>query len=410
MTINRIIEQIFNKRLVNIYDSYDEIKKKVRPCEYSALNTALKERIKTEKRIDAHHILLIAGIMKLTGSDDASILDFFLRFLQSQLSIEQYNFILCSVFHNRIPLSSDRVYDILNYPYLDERYVYKKASKLTEILKKRFNTAVALYLFLSSFRQDLSNENRALILLILNNLAPHIAAKSKPNRVLKKYEKYAFNEEASGKEPVEPRVKVSQRMSFSPFLDSQVSERKTALAEKSPATTHKPAFHAGKKSSPSDLHTGREEKRELQTDRRVSPLSFLKSVNKRYLYPALCVALVLFIILMVNRWGSQKDQSKGSVGKTEANIPPPSEQNSSLQKRGEDSSAGEEGRREEYMIERGDTLSSISKYYYNNPHKYTIIAEENNITNPHLIFSGRTLVIPELKDSSPPPQEEEQSR
>ncbi len=53
-----------------------------------------------------------------------------------------------------------------------------------------------------------------------------------------------------------------------------------------------------------------------------------------------------------------------------------------------------------YKVKRGDTLRRIALLFYNNPGKYTIIAEENKIKNPNSIKVGQVLIIPEEITSS----------
>ncbi|MDR2964910.1 MAG: LysM peptidoglycan-binding domain-containing protein [Treponema sp.] len=47
-----------------------------------------------------------------------------------------------------------------------------------------------------------------------------------------------------------------------------------------------------------------------------------------------------------------------------------------------------------YTIRWGDTLWDISEAFYRNPWLYPRIAQHNNIRNPNLIISGRTIKIP----------------
>jgi outer membrane biosynthesis protein TonB len=47
-----------------------------------------------------------------------------------------------------------------------------------------------------------------------------------------------------------------------------------------------------------------------------------------------------------------------------------------------------------YRIRWGDTLWDISEAFYRDPWQYPRIARHNNISNPNLIISGRTLRIP----------------
>jgi nucleoid-associated protein YgaU len=50
-----------------------------------------------------------------------------------------------------------------------------------------------------------------------------------------------------------------------------------------------------------------------------------------------------------------------------------------------------------YKIRWGDTLWDISAAFYRNPWQYQRIARFNNIRNPNMIISGRTIRIPPLR-------------
>lgn len=47
-----------------------------------------------------------------------------------------------------------------------------------------------------------------------------------------------------------------------------------------------------------------------------------------------------------------------------------------------------------YTVQKGDTLSGISKKFYGIANQYTRIAAVNSLKNPNLIYSGQTLQIP----------------
>ena len=53
-----------------------------------------------------------------------------------------------------------------------------------------------------------------------------------------------------------------------------------------------------------------------------------------------------------------------------------------------------------YTVQKGDTLSKISKQYYGNANKYPIIFEANKpmLKSPDLIYPGQMLLIPPIKD------------
>jgi len=50
-----------------------------------------------------------------------------------------------------------------------------------------------------------------------------------------------------------------------------------------------------------------------------------------------------------------------------------------------------------YVVKKGDSLIKISKMFYNDPDKYKLIMEANNIKDANLIKVGQELIIPEVK-------------
>lgn len=50
---------------------------------------------------------------------------------------------------------------------------------------------------------------------------------------------------------------------------------------------------------------------------------------------------------------------------------------------------------ETYLIKSGDTLSAICRKFYGDAMLYPKLAAANNIKNPHLIYAGHTLKIPD---------------
>jgi LysM repeat protein len=54
-----------------------------------------------------------------------------------------------------------------------------------------------------------------------------------------------------------------------------------------------------------------------------------------------------------------------------------------------------------YTIQRGDTLSTIARKLYGDPHKYRIIQQANRLDNPSMIWVGQVLLIPVLESVTP---------
>jgi LysM repeat protein len=53
-----------------------------------------------------------------------------------------------------------------------------------------------------------------------------------------------------------------------------------------------------------------------------------------------------------------------------------------------------------YILRKGDTLSHISKKYYNDPSRYAELVELNHIEDPNLIFPDQSIVVPLLPSDS----------
>ena len=48
-----------------------------------------------------------------------------------------------------------------------------------------------------------------------------------------------------------------------------------------------------------------------------------------------------------------------------------------------------------YTVVKGDTLSAIARRFYGDANKYPALAAANGIQNPHLIFPGQSIALPE---------------
>lgn len=52
---------------------------------------------------------------------------------------------------------------------------------------------------------------------------------------------------------------------------------------------------------------------------------------------------------------------------------------------------------QQYTVQRGDNLGTISQKFYNNATHWTDIAKANKLVNPSLIFAGNVLTIPQVE-------------
>lgn len=131
-----------------------------------------------------------------------------------------------------------------------------------------------------------------------------------------------------------------------------------------------------------------------------------------------CIVVAVSLYYLYNELWPGKHQSKNDIptGQTSTLDPTDSKsggkngdsQDQQSDEIGEDQSGGEadaegdasSGENEGaepvvHIVEPGDTLQGISKKYYNDIEKYTLIMEANGLTDPNKLMVGQKLIIPE---------------
>lgn len=64
--------------------------------------------------------------------------------------------------------------------------------------------------------------------------------------------------------------------------------------------------------------------------------------------------------------------------------------------------SGEHPQSTTYTVRSGDTLTKIARQFYDDPHKYPLIQQANNINQAGTIWVGQVLVIPTPAETAPP--------
>jgi nucleoid-associated protein YgaU len=113
-----------------------------------------------------------------TGTGERNIIFFLLEHLKVRINIDQYHFLVHALFGNEIPVSSDVLFDLINYTYLDSKVIQNKLDELTSLFREELTPAKLLLLIILSFRQDVANENLKILILLINNLDPEIIKKA----------------------------------------------------------------------------------------------------------------------------------------------------------------------------------------------------------------------------------------
>ncbi|MCK5568925.1 MAG: LysM peptidoglycan-binding domain-containing protein, partial [Spirochaetes bacterium] len=409
-----------------------------------SINTKIYKRLESVKILDHTRTLLIGSVLKLTGSDEKDLLQFFTSYLKKKISLKQLNFIEFSIFNNNIPLSSDIVFDLTDYFLFEKKAIFKKAAALNESLEDDFNEKTLLFLFFLSYRNDLSNENRELIFLIFQAFAPkkitnilktHLFKGSinyKKNISLHRLKKQQTSlpftgtsqtEETNIKKAPEQELS-SQKAKTAPKVKPALEDRYAALWKSIKIPTFSDKMDILRR--PGDLFKNRNKKEINISLKKAAGKAIEKTVpvkkkkipaaaldeksgfkpiditGKKYIYITAISIVVIFLIIIFTAIPKKSTENSSFSGKVEPGLI----DNNHLNKDAENNvliePEGEIGTtpHELYTIAEGDTLSHISKRYYNNANMYNLIAEENNIENPDWVFPGQIIVIPEIKDRS----------
>src|SRR5208283_2335334 len=92
--------------------------------------------------------------------------------LPGGISLSQFELAVRFMFSGAPPLPDNLLYDLTQYTYLERRLLVQRSVELSDRLTRSMTPDMLLYLYLLSLREDLSNENVHLILLILRICFP----------------------------------------------------------------------------------------------------------------------------------------------------------------------------------------------------------------------------------------------
>ncbi len=430
-----IIDKLFSVEIESLSKEYEYFKTRLNSTDYSSINTKIYKKLEPEEISDHTRTLLIGSILKLTGSDEKDLLQFFSTYLKEKISLKQFNFIEFSIFNDNIPLSSDIVFDLTDYFLFDKKAIFKKAAALNESLEDDFNEKTLLFLFFLSYRNDLSNENRELIFLIfqafapkkiINTLKTHLFEGSinyKKNISLHRLKKQqtSLPEETNIKKAPEQELS-SPKAKTAPEVKPALDDRYAALWKsiKIPTFSDKTdilrrpgdLFRSRNKKEinfSSKKAAGKSVKKTAPVEKKNIPpaapeqkrrFQFINITGKKYIYITAISIVVIFLIIIFTAIPKKSTENSSISGKVEPGLIDNNHLNRDAENNVLIEPEGEIGTtpRELYTIVEGDTLSKISKRYYTDANRYNAIAEENNLENPDWIFPGQVIVIPEIKD------------
>jgi nucleoid-associated protein YgaU len=218
-TAASIAQRLLKKSGSDLFREYGEIRSLLQREDYPRVRKEITVRIRPEKRLETDRVLLIGSVLKLTGAGKPSLFKFFSNHYPPSINLEQFQFIERTLFGGVSPVPSDVRFDLIEYSYFDNALVFRKAFALAGALALDLSRDILLYLFLLFARIDLSNENKMLVGLILNALAPQTMMKIVPRTLLKDYRNYVKATLASKR--VKEEMRIAFRINDSDYADPE---------------------------------------------------------------------------------------------------------------------------------------------------------------------------------------------
>ena len=113
-------------------------------------------------------------VMHMGGIPAHRIVQFLSLSLPAGISVSQFELAARFMFSSAPSLPGSLLYDLTQYTYLERKLLVQRSVELSTRLTRSITPEMLLYLYLLSLREDLSNENVHLILLILRICFPAV--------------------------------------------------------------------------------------------------------------------------------------------------------------------------------------------------------------------------------------------
>ncbi len=167
-----LLERIYESSLEDAPGVLKEITAQLKPSNYVPVQKKLCKRLRGKRGLSTTAVMLVACILHRTGFRPQRIMHFISIYLPSIVSLAQFQFLFSSIFSETVPIPESILYDVTQYTYLEKRLLAKKSVEIALKLMENKTPSILLYLYLLSLREDLSNENVELILLVLKTYCP----------------------------------------------------------------------------------------------------------------------------------------------------------------------------------------------------------------------------------------------
>ena len=239
--LDALLDDLLGDRPVEASDVLSKISRLLGQLEYSYAQGRIARRLKMITSLTADSAVKVACLMHMSGVPPHRLVHFLSASLPGSLTLTQFELMVRFIFNDDAPVSQQLLYDLTQYTYLEKKLLARRSVELATRLKGSLTSRLLLYLYVLSLRDDLSNENAHLILLILRICFPALKVHGRTQNIStaemrelaeawKNAQKSARYAEILPAPRVDPSENGSPRESASFFLDKYFSDAELPAA------------------------------------------------------------------------------------------------------------------------------------------------------------------------------------
>ena len=170
--LDTLLDDLLGDRPVEAPDILLRIRRLLAPSNHAVAQGRITRRLKAIRKYSAERAVRAACAMHLSGVPPHRLVHFLSASLPGSVTLSQFELAGKFIFDDEPPLSPQLIYDLTQYTYLEKKLLTQRSVELATRLKGSLTSRLLLYLYMLSLRDDLSNENAHLILLILRICFP----------------------------------------------------------------------------------------------------------------------------------------------------------------------------------------------------------------------------------------------
>jgi LysM domain len=181
--LDALLDDLLGDRPLEAASILSKISRMLAPDDHAAAQGRIARRLKAVAAFSAETAVKAACVMHLSGVPPHRLVHFLSASLPGSLTLSQFELAVRFIFNDDPPVSPQLLYDITQYTYLEKKLLSRRSVELASRLKGSLTPQVLLYLYLLSLRDDLSNENVHLILLILHICFPALKVRVRAREI-----------------------------------------------------------------------------------------------------------------------------------------------------------------------------------------------------------------------------------